>query len=331
MATCTNAHIGRAQAIGFAKETTSWTLSAGTKYWIAKDGGIMKPVIESAMDESGYWVIESNYDSQVVRETTETNISGIVRDTVFGLLLKATFGTEASVAKSAPNASVYDHTFTVLNTNAHPSLSCWAYDPVGTYTSTYNMVNELKITGAVGDYIKFDLSLLWKKMVTASTPTVAYTSDNPFLARHCLLYVDTTEAGLDSASALDLNNFEINISKNVEMMGIGLEPDCFLNQNFVVTGSFEAVFKNTTDWLALVQGATEKFFRIKILNSDVTIGTSANPEISFTFAKAVFNEWDKSDDNNSIVTQTVGFVANFNNTAWFSMKAKLTNLQSAVY
>ena len=43
----------------------------------------MKPMVESVTDESGYGVIESNYDSQVVRETTETNINGIVRDTVF--------------------------------------------------------------------------------------------------------------------------------------------------------------------------------------------------------------------------------------------------------
>ena len=76
-------------------------------------------------------------------------------------------------------------------------------------------------------------------------------------------------------------------------------------QNFVVSGSFEAIFVNNSDWLALVQGATEKFFRIQIKNTDVTIGSSANPELSFTFAKAVFNEWDKTSDNNAIVTQTV--------------------------
>ena len=88
---------------------------------------------------------------------------------------------------------------------------------------------------------------------------------------------------------------------------------------------------NESDWLTLVKAATEKYFRIKILNSDVTIGSTANPELSFTFAKVVFSEWDKSSDNNAIVTQTVGFVANFNNTAGFSTKAKLTNTQSAVY
>lgn len=98
------------------------------------------------------------------------------------------------------------------------------------------------------------------------------------------------------------------------MTGISLEPDCFLNQNFVVSGSFETDYINTTDWLDLVKGSTEKFFRIKITNSDVTIGSSANPELSFTFAKAVFNSWDQSDDNDAIVKQTVGFIANFNNT-----------------
>lgn len=130
---------------------------------------------------------------------------------------------------------------------------------------------------------------------------------------------------------MELNSFELTINKNLEMTGVGLEPDCILNQNFVVSGSFEAKFVNESDWLTLVKAATEKYFRIKILNSDVTIGSTANPELSFTFAKAVFSEWDKTSDNNAIVTQTVGFVANFNNTAAFSIKAKLTNTQSAVY
>ena len=115
------------------------------------------------------------------------------------------------------------------------------------------------------------------------------------------------------------------------MTGVGLEPDCIMNQNFVVSGSFEAKFVNESDWLDLVKAATEKYFRIKITNSNVTIGSTANPELSFTFAKAVFSEWDKTSDNDTLVTQTVGFIANFNNTAAFSVKGKLTNTQSAVY
>lgn len=291
----------------------------------------MKPVVEHVTDESWYGVIESSYDSQAVRETTETNLEGVVRDIAFGILLKAAFGTEASVAKSAPNGAVYDHTFTVLQSNNHPSLSIWAYDPVATFTSTYNMIEELKVSASANDYVKFNVNLKGKKQTSASTPSVSYTADNAFLARHVELYVATSEAGLDVASALKLNSFELTINKNITMTGIALEPDCFLNQNLIVSGSFETDYINTTDWLDLVKGSTEKFFRIKITNSDVTIGSSANPELSFTFAKAVFNSWDQSDDNDAIVKQTVWFIANFNNTDGFSVKAKLTNTQSAVY
>lgn len=328
---CTNAHIGRLQAIGIARESTPWTTSVNTKYRLPKDSGVLKPVVESVTDESGFWVIESAYDSQVVREMSELSIEGNVRDIAFGILLKLAFGTEASVAKSSPNGAVYDHTFTLLQSNNHPSATVWAYDPVGTNKALYMMLEELKVSANTGEYVKFSASMKGKKNASDSTPTVAYTTDNNFLARHVALYVDTTEWGLDSATALELNSFELTINKNLEMTGVWLEPDCILNQNFVVSGSFEAKFVNESDWLTLVKAATEKYFRIKILNSDVTIGSTANPELSFTFAKVVFSEWDKSSDNNAIVTQTVGFVANFNNTAGFSTKAKLTNTQSAVY
>lgn len=329
--TCTNAHIWRAQAIAIAIESTSWTLSWGTKYWMPKEWGIQKPILEFAKDESWYWVIESDYDSQVVSETSKTEFPWLVRDISFWALLKAVFWSETSTAKGSPNTSVYDHVFTVLNTNNHPSLSVWAYDPVGTYSTVYNMVDSIKVSWDKWDFVKFNVSLLWKKLTSQSTPTVSYTTENNFLARHVNLYIATSEGWLDSATALPLENFELNINKNVTMTWIGLEPDCLLNQNFVVSWSFTSLYLNNTDWLALAQWATEKFFRISIVNSDVTIWTSANPTLNFTFAKAIFDEWDKSSNNNEIVKQTVWFVWHFNNTAGFSVKAKLSNTQSATY
>lgn len=330
---CTNAHIGRLQAVALAKETTSWTLSAWTKFRIPKEAGVMKPIIESVTDTSWYGVIETNYDSQVSRETSQLNLKWIVDYTNIWLLLKATFWSETSTAKTSPNTAVYDHVFTVLNSsNNHPSLSARWYDPVWTYTTTFNMVQSLKLTATMSEYVKFEVNLVGKKMTSASTPTVWYTSNNyQFLWRHVLLYVADTEANLDTATVIKLNSFELNIEKNIEMTGIGLEPDCFVNQNFVVSGNLEALFTDNTTWLDLVRWATERFFRIKILNSDVTIWSTSNPALEFTFAKAVFNEWDKSDDNDNIVTQTVWFIWHFNNTAWYSVKSKLTNLQTAVY
>lgn len=328
---CQNAHIARLQAVGFARETTAGTLSGGTKYRLPKESGIMKPVVEQVDDKSWYGVIEWAYDSQVVRETTAMDLAGIVRDNAIGILLKSTFGSETSTAKTTPNTTVFDHVFTVLQSNNHPSLSCWSYDPVGTFTSTYCMIEELKISASANDYVKFSTKLVGQKMASASTPTVWYASDNAFMARHISLFVADTELWLDSATAMKLNSVEFTVNKNVTQTWIWITPDCFLNQQFVCSGSFEALFINNTDWLALVQGASEKFFRIQIKNTDTTIWSNANPELSFTFSKVVFNTWDKSDANDSIVMQTVGFTSNFNNGSWYSVKAKLTNLQSAVY
>ena len=332
MPSCTNAHVASMQSIALAREAVaSGTLSVATKYRMQKEWGIMKPVVKLVQDKSWYWVIEQDYDSQVVRETSQTNLNWVISHVTMWIILIALYWSEASVAKSSPNTSVYDHTFTVLESNNHPSLSIRATDPVWSYTTVYNMLNTLKISAKEWDYVKCDVQFVGKKITSASTPTVWYTTDYQFLARHCSLYIDTSEAGLDSATALWLDWFEINFAKNVVEKWIGLEPDCFLNQWFVCTGKIDSVYINNTDWLALTQWATEKFMRIKALNTDVTLWTSANPELSFTFAKVVFTEWDKSDDNASIVTQTVWFTAHFNNTVWFSSKAKLTNLQSATY
>lgn len=123
-------------------------------------------------------------------------------------------------------------------------------------------------------------------------------------------------------------NFTIN--KNLEMLGIGITPDCIVNQNLVISGSLEAIYTNQ-EWYDLVINSTKKFFEITIDNTDVTIGTAANPKLVFTFAKVSFDEFTRSDDLNAIIKQTINFIGLFNNAEGYSVKAVLTNTVAGAY
>ena len=64
---------------------------------------------------------------------------------------------------------------------------------------------------------------------------------------------------------------------------------------------------------------------------DTLIWATAFPQLSFDFANLSFTEWDRSTDNNAIMTQTVWF------TGWYSVSetsmvtAYLQNTQTTSY
>lgn len=326
---CTNAHIGRLEAIGIWKETTSGTKVAAA-YWLQRVSGSVNPIIEKYIDEGVLGVIESQSESHVTMETSETSVELPARDQYLWELLIGAFGAQSVATNADASNAVFDHTFTVLQNNNHPSYSVYSYSPIATEVSTFNKIEEFWISASKWEEVKVNVTLKGRALETESTPTVSYTDDNIFLAKHVTLKYADTEAWLASATALSLDSFNFTINKNIEMLGIGETPDCITNQNFVISGSIEATYTNN-DWYNLVKNSTKKFFQIIINNTDVTIGTSARPKLVITFAKASFDEVTKSDDLNAIVKQTVNFIGLFNNDSGYSVKAVLTNTVAWTY
>ena len=79
------------------------------------------------------------------------------------------------------------------------------------------------------------------------------------------------------------------------------------NQQFTIDWDLEAIFDSET-FRNYVINSTKKAFRLELINSNTTaIVTNVYPTILIDWMKAGFNSWDKSDANNDIVNQTMGF------------------------
>src|SRR5687767_13816853 len=109
---------GRLLSVGAGVESTRGTSVAPT-FWIPDTEFSVMDKNEKAVDASAYGRMESGYDADLVQQWAEGSITGIIYDQLEGVFLKNLFGTVGSVAKGSPNTSVYDHTFTVLNTASH--------------------------------------------------------------------------------------------------------------------------------------------------------------------------------------------------------------------
>lgn len=81
-----NAFIGRKSAIWLWKETTAGTAVAA-QVWIPKEGWILNPSFEEAVDSSWYGVIDEIYESYTTKNFSQITLTGIMRDDFIGYLL----------------------------------------------------------------------------------------------------------------------------------------------------------------------------------------------------------------------------------------------------
>jgi len=68
---------------------------------------------------------------------------------------------------------------------------------------------------------------------------------------------------------------------------------------------------------------------VDITNTDVTIATSANPELKFTFNQIVFNEWKIENGNNDIALETLTGKMTYKLSETKAVEAVLSNLTAS--
>lgn len=78
-------------------------------------------------DESSFGVIADSVESYVTKQWAEGNIEGNVNVNNFGYALLSAFG---AVSSASASAGAYTHSYTVLESNEHPTLTVGIDDPV---------------------------------------------------------------------------------------------------------------------------------------------------------------------------------------------------------
>lgn len=149
---------------------------------------------EVVNDESSLGVIADAVDSYVTKRWAEGNIEGNVNVNNFGYAMLSAFGSVSSAETVGTGA--YQHDFSVLESNEHPTLTIGVDDPVeGDLAFAGAMLESLEVSAEVGGFVTFTASYKSKKEASA-THTVVYTTDYTLLARHCGIKLADTLAGL---------------------------------------------------------------------------------------------------------------------------------------
>lgn len=323
--------IGRQFSFGLAKESVRGTAPGSASFWVRHSEIGLQEKYDMAKQEFSIGIIEDGIGADVVKQYVEGDLKMPVTDKAIGLLLYNALGTVVTQANT-PEAGVYTHTFSVLQSSQHPSLALYIDDPASgqDYTHALAMLSSLEISADLGQYAELTASFKAKKGATA-TLTPAITTENIFRPQDVTFKQATNLAGLTGASALSVKKLSLKIEKNLEdddVLG-SVTPADFYNKQLVITGSLEAIFQNESDFKTNALAGTARAIRITLQNAGVTIGTTNNPTLTIDMAKVHFEEIAVNRGANDIVTQTVSFKAYYSTTDASSITAVLKNTQTS--
>ena len=248
----------------------------------------------------------------------------------------ATLGAEGTPTLVGGETIVYDHSFSVLESAQHPSLTIAIEEPNATGASglryALSVLDKLDVNLELGKYAEYSVSFRGNKNTTGKN-TPSYTAENIFLPHHGELKFASSLAGLGAASAISVKKFSFSIAKNLEddqVIG-NIEASDRLNKQFAIEGSIELLYNDRTFIDSQLLTDTAKAMRVRFTNTAVTLGVSSNPQLTFDLAKVKLSEVARDQANNDLVRQTLTFKAFYSLSDASMLTATLRNLQATAF
>ncbi len=316
--------IGRLEQVGLGKESVRGTAVAAT-YWQKALDLKIDTKVKQVINEQSLGRIEDSDGAINVESYGEMQIKGKLQDQNLGLLLLAAFGSVASVAKAGGDSAVYDHTFTVLNSSAHPSLTISHKSANDNVRYALAMLDSLKFECKHDGYPTYE-AVFMSKASASATNTAAFIKERDFIPKMLTFKKASAIAGLAGASAVKIRSFNMEIKKNpyIEYNCGSNQPNEIVNQAFEVSGSVTIVHADAT-YADLQNNETEQAMSFDFLHTD-TIGAAANPEFKIILNRVRISNYSREIGMNSIVEESFDFKALYSQDDSAMASAVLTNL-----
>jgi len=321
-------YTGRDVKIGIGKESSRGTPVASS-YWIPRRGFDLEDKIILIQDDQSYGVIEDTTDGKVVSQWAEGAINGVVRDKAIGLLLLNALGQSSTPESGSPVAGIYTHTFTVLQSHQHPSLTIEVDDPtMGDMAYPLAMLGSLEIVADLNEFVLFTANFMAQK--GTSTPvTASYTSENEFTANDIELKFADDVASLEAASEVKVKSATLVIEKELEKDDVlgSVSPEDFLNKTIRITLEVTRTYESTT-FRDLFQSGSPQAVRFK-MEQNLSSGSPVGLVIDLNQVK--ITDWATAKDLDGINTETFTMKANFKIADSKMVEARLYNEVSSQY
>jgi hypothetical protein len=253
-----------------------------------------------------------------------------------GLLFLSLLGSQA-VGTHAGESVVYDHTFTVGESAQHQSLTLFIHDPLsGTdYSHANGVIHKMDIDAELKKFVQLSCSARAFKGVSQSSFSPSILAENRFIPQYMTFKYATAVAGLGAATAIALKSIKLTVDETIEDQEVlgNVAPADFLNKEFKVEGQLECIYQNLTDFktVSLATPNVGQAMLIDLKNTDVTIGSTTNPELKITLNQVYFSEYSRPIKVKDLVYQTLKFRGTYKLADSAMITVVLTNTVSGTY
>jgi hypothetical protein len=311
-------YIGRREAIGFGIETTPGTSVAPTNWmrWLDQDIQSKTTIVEN---DSAMGVVQKVNDSAIVEKFAEGKIGGKVTDVSIGYLLYGFFGT---ISNGAAVGGIYPHTFSTNASTIPTALTIGHVTPLKNQRYSYGTVESLEISAEAGGWVQCAASVKARVGATASDTPAVSTTELEFTSKSVTVKIAANVAGLGAALAVSAKSVKVTLERPSEAyfpLGVDDLPE-FERGSSEVKGELVIRYTDTqfeTDYLA----NTSHAMSIVIAN-----GTT---NLTLTASQVKYRELAKNVDKDKVVTATLQFTCEFDNTLGSAIVPVLNNATAA--
>jgi hypothetical protein len=201
----------------------------------------------------------------------------------------------------------------------------------GTYTVTGTTDGTTAVITSVSSTANIKVGMSITGTGIPANATVLSTTSNTIT-----ISANTTASGSGVTLTLGpvsiaLKSAKITINQNVEAQEVlgSLSPADFLNKEFSVEGTFEAILQNESDFKTQFMGPTPISMRLDLVNTDAIAGGSTHPELYIDLPKVTLREYGTPYKVKDLVYQSLKFKASYSISDTLLAKVVLINSVSS--
>ena len=323
-----NPFTGKKVGVWVSLETTRGVKKVPIEYWMPWTDNTF---FDHANVESDAGVVDTLVDSinsEVTKQWSEWTIGWQVYPNGIWFFLKALLGACESEANEDSDEA-YNHIFTLLESNTHPTLTVWTNTPIWGQAFPLAMIESMDFNAEVGWKFTVSINLKARKGET-QTHTVAYTSESGFVANMLKVYLANNVAWLDNAANICLQSLTISIKKEVKDIEClsSIDPIDYMNSSFSIEWSMELIFDDNTyknDFLSWNAHA----MRILAEDTKHPIDDGVYPTFMMDLSKVQYTDWTPAFAVDDIVKQTVAFKGHYDVNTRKAIEIQLINTQES--
>ena len=204
----------------------------------------------------------------------------------------------------------------------------------GTLTATGSASTTTALTS-----LSISTTLLRVGMTVTGTNVAANTTITAIVSSSAVTLSTATTGSATSftfgGAVIALKNFKLSIDESIEDQEVlgSVAPADFLNKEFKVSGTLEAIYQNNTDFknAFLATPNVAQAMYVSLVNTDVTIGTASNPSLVISLDQCFFKELAVKKTPKDLIMQSLKFSATYSLANSETLNLVLTNTKSGTY